>query len=397
MAILGLAVLLTVWPGISGFAIAPRWALLAIAGPALLCFTSITMTRAHWAGLGFLAYATISLAWAPVAVEAWQGLAHLIILAILFCLGAELDNPKPLYKALALGMAVNAIFVIPQLYGHSWVEQVSPPAGLFANKNMLGEAAALALIACYAGRLSWPYWLGPLFCVAAAQCWGAFAAVGVAAALAAGAWSKVATVVILIAMLLAAHFALSSERRQNSIIVRGWIAMDAIGNLKWLGHGVGQYWVTTPENAPRQQFLNVRHWHAHNDALELIYEYGIGSAFYFAFVVLCLMAAEPGARLLLAGFLVEGLFGFPLFIASTAFIAVVVAGFAAGSRNRLRGPVDERADHRRSRHARAWGLRNQDEQVDYGGVAFSARSLPARAAGARGGSLFVHAAEAGGA
>lgn len=400
LAVLGLIAVIAIWPGISGFAIAPRWAALAVGAPLLLCFCPIRMTVVHWLGAAFLLYAIVSLAWAPVKVEAFQGLAFFIILAVGFWLGASprVRQLRPFYLLLAIGVAINAVIAVAQVLGFNPVEEIAPPGGLFANKNMLGEIAALALIGCVAGRLAWYYTIAPIVCLVLTACWGAIAGVAAAGVLLIARqsllWAAIAGVIVLLAFdgLLATN---SSAR--NSVTLRGWITLDAIGNLRWFGHGVGEYWVTTPQNAPRQEALNVRHWHAHNDSLEAIYDYGVGAAFYFAFIASCLWLAAPAERLVLAGFLVIGLVGFPLYAPATAFTAAVVAGFAAGGGHRVRNDLDDGADHRGQRHAGTLALRDPHEIPDRCAEAFSARSLPARATGTRGRSLPFHAAKIGGA
>lgn len=370
--------------------------------PLLLCFVRLRPTVVHVAGAVLLAYAGLSVLWAPVPVEALQGLVLLTILGLAFCLGAEAGDLTQFYRAIALGLCVNAPIALLQAFGVSWidrvVEQVMPPAGLFANKNMLGEAAALALAGCLAGRLPWPFWIGPAICLGLAQCWGGFAGVTVAVLVAVAQRSRLAAVVMALGIVLAAHTVLLVKPdRAHTVVVRGWIAMDAIENLRWFGHGVGQYWVTTPERAPRQESLNTRHWHAHNDGLEMVYEFGLGAVFYFLMLGLCLAAPSPRERIVLCAFLAVGLFGFPLYTATTALVGAVVAGSLAGAWPRLRLSVARRADHRGAGHAGARPLRGAHWRAVGRRAVVSARSVLARAAGTRGGGVASSDPAAGGA
>lgn len=383
-ALAGIAflVMVTVWPGISGFAIAPRWAVLATLPPLLLFAVRIRMTPLHWLGLALMAYATASLLWAPVFVEALQGWAQMVILAVAFCLGGEAEDMRPFYAASALGVSVSAILAVLQIAGFDPVEQIVSPAGLFANKNLMGETAGVALVGVMAAGL-WPLAVMPALALALSTCWGA--AFGVLMAGVAWVWTRSAWYGIaaaLVALTVAQLVFVNMEGRRYTVTVRARIVADAVGNMRWFGHGVGSYWVATPQNAPRQEAMNVRHWHAHNDPLEMAFNFGLGSILFFALVGALLSGPVCAEWFVLIAVLGTGLFGFPLFAPATGFVAAVCAGRLARRRADLRDPVVDRSEYSGFWDAGPWPVRDQTFLAATRGEAVSAGSFPARAAGA---------------
>lgn len=345
LAIVAFMVTVAYWPGIAGYAIAPRWAVLAIGLPVLLFFVPrIEMTTVHWVGLAVVGYAFASLAWIAVPVEAVDGLAKMTIVACAFVLGAQATDLKPTFVALAIGLAVNDVFGVLQYFGIHVVEIVyaNKSAGLFANQNMYGELAALSLVGALAYRLWWtvPF---PALGLILSQCRGAWLGVAIAGIVALWTRSKLGAVAALLALIVAGNIALLIPQAQNALIARGRVWMDAAENLSWRGHGVGQYWVTTPQHAPRQEAMNTRHWHAHNDPIEAVYEYGIAAILCVVFVGMCLAGPLTRERAILAAFLGIGLVGFPLHVPATAFVGALVAGRLARVRHELRCAVDRRS------------------------------------------------------
>ena len=379
LAAIAFLVTVAIWPGISGFAIAPRWAVIAAFPMVALFFVKIRMTPVHWVGLAFFTYATVSLLWSPVFVEALQGWAELVILAVAFCLGAEAKNLKWFYAAVAFGVSISAVIAALQVDGIETVERVVGPAGLFANKNMMGEIAALALIGVVASGL-WIFAIGPLVALGVSTCAGAM--FGVVAAAVYWLWSKSAMLGIaaMIAIVLGGMVLVASSKN-STFIVRGRIWVDAIENLRWFGHGVGSYWVATPEHAPRQEAMNVRHWHAHNDAVEMVFDFGLGSVLFFGMVWLCLLGPASPDKYVLIGIIGVGMWGFPLFTPATGFVGAVCAGRLARRWADLRESVAYRPGYRSKRYAGAGPVRNTILVPAKWSEAVSFGPIPERTAG----------------
>ena len=130
----GAALSLAFWPGLHSPSLAPKWAVLALAGPLLA-------RRMPTGALILLAWPAITLTWSPAPLPGAGDLIHLGII-----LGAFLalrENAEDFLWGAVCGIALQAPLIAAQLLGFTGVEQLStPPAGLFLNRDILGEAAA---------------------------------------------------------------------------------------------------------------------------------------------------------------------------------------------------------------------------------------------------------------
>jgi O-antigen ligase len=332
-----------VWPWFIGFATTPRWAVLSVMIPLMCMGLRLRWTVGHVYAVAFLGWAALSLAWTPNLADGLNELWKWLLLACAFCIGAETDDLTGFWRGVGLAVAVSAAVVAAQLADYSFVPQMAPPSGLFGNRIFLAEFAALALVGLI-GRswLAWP----AIFVVAVATSLGA--AAGMAVVACAWLWrrSRIAAVALPIVG-LAALVVVSPRpavesgfsRHMESAAVRAALWMDVATQITPFGHGVGSYYVAEAQASPRQMALNLRETHAHNDPLELAFEFGVPAIFLVAAVWCALGGADRRNRLVLVAFLVEGCFGFPLHNPATAFVAAVVAGHLCGAGARLRVPV----------------------------------------------------------
>lgn len=332
---LSFAVCIAAWPTISGGALAPRWAVMSIAVPLMTVTLRPRLTPAHRLGMAFLCYAAISLLWTPVIYDGLNSLWQLAVLAGLFCIGAELRSFWQVYIGLTLGLVGSAVIVGLQLAGiatpFSVAEATPIPAGLFVNSNFMAEIAAPVLI----GMLPSPLAIIPAFLLFVTHCLSAIVAVATACLI--WLWPRyrpIAATLTLVALIGVGWLGYDKnpQRYEHRIGIWG----DAIINLTTFGHGAGSYYVAQAANSPAQKSWHSREEHAHNDALEIAFEYGLpGFALLAAIVVYALGAPCTRERLVLVAFLVEGLFGFPLYNPATAFLAVLLLGHLSGLRHRL--------------------------------------------------------------
>jgi hypothetical protein len=103
--------------------------------------------------------------------------------------------------------------------------------------------------------------------------------------------------------------------------------------MNWFGHGIGSFYIDFPffqEGGFARRFD-----HAHNDLLELGYEFGVLALLP---VVLWLFAVAHYSPIsaVLAVFAVEGCFGFPLFLPVTGALGAISAGHLCGTWERVR-------------------------------------------------------------
>ena len=349
-AVIAFMVPVAFWQGIPAFSVAPKWAVLCLV-PLLLFGRRVEMKAAHWLGLLYLAWATVSLHWTLVLLDGYDGWIKLLLPAACFMLGSVLEDATPVFWGFALGVAVQAPLALAQQYWH-WggVDQLVYPAGLFGNKNFFGEAAALALIgiAFTKDRTWWLAAAALLACLWVAESRAAWLALAIVGFIAYGRWTRrwrllteLAIVVVgggllFLELLFPAQTAEFFQCAAMDLGERFYIWGDTFAGLTWLGRGVGSYMAAYPEH---QQFLVItrRPEFAHNDFLQCIFELGLpGAILAGCLLVCCLAVGDARARLVFAAFLVEGFFGFPLHMPGTAFLGAFVAGCAARSGPDLR-------------------------------------------------------------
>jgi hypothetical protein len=349
VAALGFLVTAAYWPWLWSPAMAPKWAALSILAPALLLYRQqeIPFTRAHLFGCLLMAWAACSVLWSWVPVYSLNGLWLAVTLpAICFCLGSQTANLRPLFIGAGLGMAVSSAVAFGQLTG--WIDwpTINIPSGLFLNKNFMAEAAALVLIWLIAERV---WWLVVLVtpAIALADARGALLALGIGLAI--ELWRRPAWLVggLLIAdmalfgMGMATHSAATTAERLD-------IWQESVDDLGFFGSGIGSYGFM-----PHQILADGHPMHAHNDALEILYELGMIGLGLAALFVWELRGPLNSARLVLIVFAVEACFAFPLHLPVTMAIAAVAAGYAVRNRAVVRVQLDRRRNFGNARLAGA--------------------------------------------
>lgn len=311
-------------PGAVNSATALRWALMAVGAPLILMILTNRIPN-PLGGDGLIAVGImfISILWCPDWMAGADQLVHLTILVSVFSLGAAVRNPLPVWKGLSVGMTISALIAIPQLYGWQGIHQNVEPAGLFENKNMLGEAALAALIPLVFYRIHWLWLAGPAVGVALAGSKGVYA--GFIIAMAAAVWPRnrgIAAVsiagMLLVGMLLANH--LSFTARLELWI---WSAKD----MTWLGNGIASYQV----NYPVTEF-------PHSELVQVFYEYGLLASVPVAVLIKVLRGPHEAERAVLLAILTVGLFSFPLHLPVTGFVAAFAAGRLAAGRGGVPDP-----------------------------------------------------------
>lgn len=346
LPIFAFLVMVAFWPGWEGGAIAPRWELLAIGGPIFLLATRIEMTPVHWLGIALLAWCALTLQWTPAIVLGIGELARVFILIAIFCVAAEVEDMRRTYIAIGIGVSISGLLAAAQVFGFEFVPQSAPPAGLFANRNFLGEIGAVALILALGMRL---WWLtpGPVLAIVCTHSRGVFLALLTVAllwCLRRSVWWAVGLVIVACAL----AFAVLSIPEIPTFLVERISMMQRVGvwqatleHMAWAGHGIGSFMVDYPSYMPHPILTQARPAHPHNELLYVASELGFPGLFLFtAILVLCLSGGAETERLVLVAILAIGMFSFPLHLPATGFVAALVAGRLA----RMRYPVcsDER-------------------------------------------------------
>ncbi len=308
-------------PGIPAPATTPRWALLMLVIPILWYRHPNRITVGHLLGACFLAWAALSLSWTFNGYDGAKAALALGLLALIFC--AAPLSLRAIYKAMAIGLAINSAVVISQVYGWDALSQSAIPGGLFFNKNFGGELSAMVLAGVVMSRL-WGAIPGILPTLILSQCRGAWMALGIAAIVLIYQYNRLAAAVLLS---LAGLAGLGLWMRDVSTAQRAELWLDTWDGFRFWGRGLGSFYTTFPEHASRLDPLLWRPSTAHSDLINLTYELGPGVLFLLGLLVYALRARPLRAEhYVLIVFLVEGLVGFPLYIPATAFLAVLVLG-----------------------------------------------------------------------
>ena len=235
------------WPGISGPATSPRWAVGVLLVGALFFFR-IRVTWAHVLGAAFVIWSAATFYWSQSPFDT-EGIGfNLVIIAAAFCVGGQLTTLRPLIAGLALGLGVSVIVCILQITGVAVLPDIilsSRPVGLFANPLIYAEIAALVTVAAIAERM---WWALPLTLpgLAFGQSRAAFLALMVALIVMVRSWR--AAVPILIVALIGVLVVLPQLRpldASEAVMDRlaAWQAIAASSDF--IGHGLGSYWEAT--------------------------------------------------------------------------------------------------------------------------------------------------------
>ncbi len=328
--LLAIGVLIAGIPGYTSAVILTGWPFLLICTPILLWRCKIVRSFIHWCGACFLAYAAISVLWAPHALF---GFMQMSALAAVFLWAETLTDMRRVAIGTAAGLGASAILAIFQYAGWATLYFGTEfPGGLFINSNLFAEMSALVLVLLMVNRLWW--WLPvtipglaigsrasliALLCVVLAWVWSRSRIVG---GLLTGSLGVLTVYSV-------------TTFGGKSITQRFGMWMDTIQGLTFWGHGIGSFEYLYPYFANRTDTLMTRPSFAHNDLLQLIFELGIGVVPLL--VMLWYIARiKDNHRYVLLCFGIIGLFGFPLHIPASAFIATVCAGYMVGRERDVR-------------------------------------------------------------
>ena len=262
-----------------------RWALLAITLPGL-CLISLpnNFDLTKLLGIGFIAWAAISLTWSPNQWDAYGTFIQLLIIAAAFVYGNRVSSLKPIFTGLAIGVTVSAaILLSPTLQGLTSGSPVSTyPHGLWGNRNMMGEIAVLSALGCLAyGR----YWfipgLLPAIFYYKPEIMSGVPSRGAVGALMAGicVWlwprSKVLSGLLAAALLIGGTAALGFGNRFGPVYERLEVWQAVLHGVTLRGNGLGSLYTLAPYLTDIFDTTMRRVDHAHNEFIEILFELGV--------------------------------------------------------------------------------------------------------------------------
>lgn len=315
---LGLIVALCYVPGVTGAYIATQWPVLAVALTLILPARAGPWTVFHTLAALFAVYAALhALPWfTPTPQFGVFGLWLVSIMGLALWFGTTLTTPRYLYAGLAAGAAVSSAIAVCQFFGLDLVPRVSTtPAGLYVNSVQLGTVLALLVVALASERM-W-YWALPLL-------------PGIIVSGSRGAWLALAVGLIgcsvrrvwIFGIVVLAGVVFLSLPLSGSDSERLLIWRAASQNLTLFGWGPGTFF----------NFLLSRDGvlfypeYAHNDALQLLFEYGVAALLPFAVFGFALSCTAFREWPVVLAFVVASCYSMPLYMPLASFLALVAVG-----------------------------------------------------------------------
>jgi hypothetical protein len=318
--ILAIAVLTAYIPGYTGATIPTGWAVLWLIMPILLLRCKIEPFPVYGWGAAFLLYAGLSLLWSPHGLLAFM---QLCALASVFLWATTLPDLRKVSIGLAIGLGISGDISLFQWSGFQSIFRVTDfPSGLFVNSNVFAEVSAMILVLLLVNRLWW--WI-PV--TAPGLVIGSRASlVALLCVFLAWVWSKSKITAAILIATLGAVTAYSVTTFNNKSINERWgMWADTWNGVTLWGHGIGSFEYLYPYYANHMDTVRVRPVSAHNDLLQLLFEVGIGIVPLLV-ALWYLARIKDNHRYVLLCFGIIGLFGFPLHIPASAFIAACCAG-----------------------------------------------------------------------
>ena len=324
MGIWGFLVAAAYGPGMLSAAFVPRWIVIAVGVALIGPLDSHNLAKpVRWLLLAALLAGSLSVLFSPDPRGGLLELFYFAALCGVLVVASGFDSIESALRGLCAGLAISSVLCVWQTSGWSPVPQSSAPAGLFYNREVLAEFAAVLVVWALLRR----EWL----CVSAAivpvllcNSRVAFAAiaVGLFAAWRAGWRTKAFMAGVIVICGLASLFVLGFDKFASGgtrIVIWGATAMAVTP----LGHGLGWFLAVHPA----EQF-------AHSDLLQAFAELGIG-AMPLILIFLVALICGKGNRAERAAFIaisVECVVSFPLHVPASAFLAFLLAGYLVRNR-----------------------------------------------------------------
>ena len=317
-------------PWTSGGATVPRWALMALTP--LFLYGKARWSAAHCAGIGLIGYAFASLAWTENVADGLGFSYQLVLLILVFNLGARLQNLAPAALGLGIGLQFCGAATLYQHYidQRLFASSMTINSGTFINCDIAAEVTALVFVWLICERIWWllPGLMPMLIYPQSRTAWAMIAG-------AAMVWiwnrDKLIAMCFIVLMVAVASMLFLTGYKQFDLGIRFGLWRDTFAGLTWLGHGIGSFQTAFPYYAEHIDTMMTHAEYAHSDLLQTVFELGVGSIFLFAFLALCLIGQDETAKLVFVAFCFCLLGDFPLRTPISPFIGALVAGYLCQS------------------------------------------------------------------
>lgn len=325
---LGFGVSVAYIPGWTGASISTGYLFLMFVLPMVLLFIEIPVTRFHLIGSLFLLYVCVSLSWSLNFHIAFFILLQVLLAGIVFCLGSAIKDLKAIFVGLGLGLGVSAVISILQYFSLDQdliYTSGRYSAGLFVNPNVLCEFSAIMLVSFIVFKLWWwiPVALPGLIIIHSRA-----ALLSLFVCLLIWLWRfKLISVMIILSGFAFIGFTSNYLNfKSTSIIERFDMWMDTIRGLSFFGHGVGSFELMFPKYAVNIDIAQHTLRHAHNDWLQLVFEFGIMALVPVVLFFQILRIKNDNQKYILYSIGIISLFSYPLHVPAIMFIGFLVAG-----------------------------------------------------------------------
>ena len=316
--LLGFLIITAYVPAITGASIPTGWLVIIVASSWFMYKS--TYIWFPISGCIFVLYAALSLLWFPLGLFEVVKLVSLVGIALW---ASSLDDLKPIIKGLAFGLIISIIVSAFQNYGFIYTYTTSRSAGLFVNSNIYAEVSGMLLVLLITYRM-WYYIPvtipGLLVCSKSVL-------LALIISLAFKLWYlKYGKYIIIMISSVGLFVIFNSFGINISISQRLNIWLDTIQGLTMFGHGSGSFEYLFPLYADHTNIMLERITMVHNDMLQQLFNFGMFALIPIFAAFKLLQVSDDKHRIPLAYFLVIGVFGYPLFLPVTAFMAALVAG-----------------------------------------------------------------------
>jgi hypothetical protein len=334
MFLLGLLLPICFVPGYTGATIPTQWALLSCVLPFSMWHGEPAFYLHRWGAL-FVAYAFASALWAGSVYTSVLGLWYALIWALSFWYGTQSVSLTPLWKGLAIGLSISTLVAMAQALDYEPVNVGDfQLAGLLFNSSLAGVCIAITLGACICEGLWWYtplLWLGLLL----SQSRGAVLILSIMLI------TKYVHWLAALAMLAAGslYFAFGHDVADNMRLQVWGYAIRGLTVFGWGPDSFSDVYFFWHHGASAPRLYHAEF--AHNDILQLWFEFGIAALVPYTALVLGIARSRHSLWPVLLGCGTLVLFYFPLYTPLTAFILCVLTGHILRDYDWLRRERDE--------------------------------------------------------
>ena len=308
-------------PGVTGAALSTGWAVMSISLPWMRGEPKIP-PLVYALASPFLLYVLCLWAASDNKITAVSAVWYLALIGGSFYVGSMLTDLRSVARGLAFGFGISSLLALAQTFGLSTFLEWIPcrPSGLMFNPVILGEGCAITILLLLSYRF---YWLALVLVpgLVLSQSRAALLALVVGLTLTYCRPQR--------SSLWAAPIWLACPLTYTALV-----AHDTSDDFRWLVWRVlwhfTSFWGHGPGSLDSVIIKFNGHYYApsyaHNEFLDLTYQYGIGALPAMVLLLLPATAAHRREWPAFMAFLICCLFSFPLHCPPLAFAGAVVAG-----------------------------------------------------------------------